>query len=169
MKVLTTYYSETGNTEEVARAIHDAVDVHDKTLLPISQVDDASGYDLVFCGFPVQTHGVPVAVHHFIKELPPGMSLALFATHGVPRGGELAKTAMIHAVSLAAKQKVVRTFACRGRVHPRVVEALKNQPEHGPWAEIANGAAKHPDENDLADVAAFAESVVATSLHHQAK
>jgi flavodoxin len=47
MKALVTYYSQTGNTEQVARAIYEALPV-DKELKPIQNLENAEGYDIVF-------------------------------------------------------------------------------------------------------------------------
>ena len=51
MKVLVTYYSETGNTEKVAKAIYDGIQRAEKEILPIEEVASVDVYDLIFCGF----------------------------------------------------------------------------------------------------------------------
>ncbi|MFH2098007.1 MAG: flavodoxin family protein, partial [Pseudomonadota bacterium] len=50
MKVLVTYQSETGNTEKVARAIFEGIEesLATKTLAPMGEVEDVSGFDLIF-------------------------------------------------------------------------------------------------------------------------
>ncbi|MBE0557190.1 MAG: flavodoxin, partial [Proteobacteria bacterium] len=85
MKALVTYYSQTGNTEKIARAIFEAIHF-EKELLPIGDVKDLRGYDIIFAGFPVQAHSVPAAFHPFFKKLPAGQPIALFCTHGSLRG-----------------------------------------------------------------------------------
>ena len=61
MKVLVTFHSKTGNTEKLAQAIHHAVaNTAEKDLLPIADVAGAGHYDLVFVGFPVISHSVPL-------------------------------------------------------------------------------------------------------------
>ena len=60
MKALVTYYSQTGNTEKLARAIYKAIHV-EKKLLPIEELKSVEGYDIIFVGFPVQAHSVPAA------------------------------------------------------------------------------------------------------------
>jgi len=159
MKVLVAYFSQTGNTEKVAHAIYDALRV-EKDLMPVGDVKDPSGYDLIFCGFPVHSHSVPMPVQNFIRKVPPGHKLALFSTHGSLRGGELAVTAMEHATTLTAQAKLLGTFGCRGKVPSRVIEGLKNQPEHRAWAQMAKSADGHPDDADLEDARAFARRVV---------
>jgi flavodoxin len=109
MKILVTYFTQTGNTEKVARAIYGAIGAQ-KEILPVEKVKDPSGYDIIICGFPVHAHSVPLPVEHFIKQIPSGKKIALFATHGSLRGGELATTAIEHGASLASTLKVLGTF-----------------------------------------------------------
>jgi flavodoxin I len=160
MKILVTYFTQTGNTEKVARAIYGAIGAQ-KQILPIDKVKDPGEYDIIICGFPVHAHSVPLPVEHFIKEIPSGRKIALFATHGSLRGGELATTAIEHAASLASTLKVLGTFSCRGKVDPKIIETLIKKPEHRAWAETAKSAAVHPDESDLEDARHFAKRVTA--------
>lgn len=160
MKALVTYFTQTGNTEKLARAIYEAIDV-EKDIVPVKEVENVGDYDVVFCGFPVHAHSVPMVVQEFIKGLPPGEKLAIFSTHGSLRGGQLAVTAMEHAVSLASKTKVLGTMGCRGKVASKIIEALMKQPEHRAWAEEAQSAASHPDQADLDDGRDFARKMMA--------
>jgi len=158
MKVLVTYYSESGNTERIARAIHDAITGAD--IEPLMNVADFAHYDAVFFGFPVQSHGMPVDAQRALYELPPATPLALFATHGSYRGGPLAITAFHNAMTVASSADVIGTFGCQGRVKLAIVEALINHPDHRSWALEAQGAAGHPDAADLADAADFARKMM---------
>jgi len=158
MKVLVTYYTQTGNTEKVAKAIYEAVNVQ-KEILPVSGVKAVAGYDLVFCGFPVQAHSVPGKIAEFIKTLPKGQKVAFFATHGSLRGGQLPRQAFESATGLAVNLKVLGQFGCRGKVDPKVIDALMKKPEHKAWAEEALGANGNPDAADLKEAAEFAQAV----------
>lgn len=161
MKVLITYFTKTGNTEKLARAIYQVMGGN-KEMLPLKEVQSLDGYDMIFCGFPVHSHSVPVPVQNFIKSISPGKKLAFFVTHGSLRGGELAVTAIEHAISLASKLKLLGTFGCRGKVDPKLIEALLKKPEHRAWAETAKSAASHPDESDLEDARQFAKKILTT-------
>ena len=163
MKVLVAYYSETGNTEKIARAIYENIEKVDKQLLPIQEIADVEEYDLIFCGFPVQASSVPAKFELFLKKLPKEKKVAFFATHGSLRDGQLALTAFEYAASLVAAQ-VIGTFGCRGEVKPGLLEALMSKPEHKAWAEEAQSAATHPDEADLEDGKQFAKQMVEKSL-----
>jgi flavodoxin I len=160
MKALVTYYSQTGNTEKLAHAIYDAIHF-EKELLRIHDVKGSLGYDIIFVGFPVQAHSVPAAVHSFLKNLPDGQPLALFCTHGSLRGGHLPKQAIEHAIGLASRAKVLGTFGIRGKVNPKVIDALMQMVQHQAWAEEAQGAIEHPTDADLADGKAFAKGILA--------
>jgi flavodoxin len=160
MKALVTYYSQTGNTEEIARAIHEAIHF-EKELLPIRDIPSVQGYDIIFAGFPVQAHSVPAAFLPFFKKLPAGQPIALFCTHGSLRGGHLPKQAIEHAIGLASGARILGTFCVRGKVHPRVLDSLMTSVQNQAWAEEAQGACEHPDEADLADAKEFAKTILA--------
>ncbi len=160
MKALVTYFSQTGNTEKVARAIYDSIAIA-KEILPVQDVKDAGGYDIIFVGFPVQAHSVPGKVHGLLKNLPAGQKVAFFCTHGSLRGGPLPKQAIEGAVGMVPKAKVLGTFGCRGKVSEQILSMLMEKPEHRQWAEEAAGAAGNPDEADLSDARTFAASIMA--------
>ena len=160
MKVLVAYFSETGNTEKLANAIFEAVEASKKEVLHIQEVTGVDGYDVIFIGFPVHSHSVPDNVEAFVKKLPDGQKIAYFATHGSMRGGELAVTAFYHALHMVKNIVVLGTFGCRGQVKQKIIDTLMDKIEHRGWAQEAQSAAGHPDENDLADGRKWAESMI---------
>jgi flavodoxin len=160
MKALVTYYSQTGNTEKLARAIYEAIPM-EKELLPVQNVKNTKGYDIIFVGFPVHAHSVPAKLIPLFKDLPAGQNIALFCTHGSLRGGHLPKQALEHAIGLSNGAKILGTFGVRGRVNANVIDSLMKQLEHRAWAEEAQGADEHPSDADLADAKEFARKVLA--------
>jgi flavodoxin len=162
MKALVTYYSETGNTKKLAQAIYDGLgnDI-DKEIKPVQEVQNTEGYAIIFYGFPVHAHSVPVKAMNFIARLPKGQKIAFFSTYGSLRGGILPKQAFEHAVSLAMKAKVLGHFGCRGQVKAELLDTLVKNLEHKAWANEAQSASGHPDENDLAEGKSFAAEVIA--------
>ncbi|MEK6534054.1 MAG: flavodoxin family protein [Thermodesulfobacteriota bacterium] len=160
MKVLVTYYSQTGNTEKLARSIYEAIHV-EKELHPIQEVNSVEGFDVIFVGFPVHAHSVPAKALPFFKNLPEGQNIALFCTHGSLRGGQLPKQALEHAIGISTRAKILGTFGVRGKVDVKIIEALIKQSEHRAWAEEAQGACGHPTESDLADGKTFALEILA--------
>jgi len=163
-KTLVTYFSRTGNTKLVAEAIFDETR-GDKTLKAMADVDDLTPYQVIFAGFPVQTHSVPYAAEVFLKKIPEGKKVALFSTHGSVTGSQLSREAMEYASVLVAKAKLIGTFSCRGKVSMKAIEVLMKSPEHEAWADMAASAATHPDEHDLAEARAFARWIVTLSAH----
>ena len=164
MKALVTYYTKTGNTEKIARAIYEEIHFG-KELIPIKDVKSLKDYDVIFAGFPVQAHSVPAAFLPFFKNLPAGQNIALFCTHGSLRGGHLPKQAIEHALGLASRMRVLGTFCVRGQVDPKVIDSMANMAQHQAWAQEAAGACDHPDAADLADAKAFAKTVLARLGH----
>jgi flavodoxin I len=160
MRALVAFYSESGNTEKLAKAIYDGINVPGKEIMPISDAN-AKDYDVIFVGFPVQASSVPAKVEKFIKSVPEGKKLAFFVTHGSFRGGQLAIAALYYAFSLALKVTVLGTFGCRGQVKPSLIDALLKNPEHKAWAMEAQSAAGHPDDADLEDGKEFANLMIA--------
>jgi len=165
MKILVAYYSQTGNTRKVAEAIFAGIRHTQKTLLPIDQVLDIDQYDLIFCGFPVQHHGVPARMVHFLQAIPQGKKLAIFATHGSLRGGEKAVTAFYSALSLSSGRTVLGTFGCRGQVKFEQLDEWMEKPHERAWAMEAQSANGHPDQSDLEDAQAFADLMLHSAEH----
>ena len=161
MKVLVTYHSNTGNTEKLARAIYDAVEEADKKLVPMKDVEALDDFDLLFCGFPVQACSVPPKAGSFLKQVPPGKSVAIFATHGSFRGGQLAITAFYEALTLVSKDRVIGTFGCRGKVKMSLLDDLSKKPEFKGWVAEARSVVQHPDDADLHDAGNFAKMMMA--------
>jgi len=169
MKILVTYYSKTGNTKAVAQAIYDALDLkalalEDKEITPVGEVDDTKEYSLIFCGFPVYAHSVPVPVQNFIKTLKPGTKLALFSTHGSKTDGQMPKEAIHHAVGLAKDANILGSFTCRGKVASEIIDDLMSKPEHKAWALEAQSAQGHPDQADLEDAHVFARGTLKKAI-----
>ncbi len=160
MKALVTYYSETGNTEKLAQGIFDGIEKAEKEILPVADATDLDAYDVIFCGFPVQSHSVPGKVESFLKGVPGGKKLALFATHGSLRGGQLAITAFYYALTLAKNATIIGTFGCQGKVKQQIIDALMQKAEHKAWAMEAQGAMGHPDTADLEDGKDFAAAMI---------
>jgi len=160
MKVLVTYFSETGNTEKLAKAVFEAVESYKTEILRIQEVTGVDGYDVIFIGFPVHSHSVPGKVEAFANKLPEGQKVAYFATHGSMRGGELAVTAFYHALNIAKNAVILGTFGCRGKVKQKIIDGLMEKHEHRAWAEEAQSAAGHPNEADLEDARAWVERMI---------
>jgi len=165
MNILVAYHSETGNTRKVAEAIFAGLRHARKQLLPIDQAGDLEAYALLFCGFPVHHHSIPASMVHFLKRIPQGKRIALFASHGSLRGGEKALSAFFAAISLLTGQTVIGTFGCRGQVKPQLIDEWMDSPQHQAWAREAQSANGHPDATALHDAREFAETMLYAAEH----
>ncbi len=167
MKILVSYYSQTGNTEKVARSINNALQQENSTILPLKEArEQLADYDLIVFGFPIQAHSVPVPAQDFIRRIPEGKKLGLFSTHGCLNENRLAQEALTHASGLAKNVKLLGSFHCRGAVPDETVEYLENQPEHRVWINEARSADSHPDAADLQDAEIFARGVLKKALDY---
>jgi flavodoxin len=157
-KILVTYYSETGNTQKIAEAIFSALP-EGAEIKPIGEVGDVAEYSLVFVGFPVHAHSVPLRVEKFLRSLPGGKKIALFSTHGSLEGDSLSREAIESAAAAASRARIISTFTSRGRVTPEAIEKFDGAPEHHAWTSIAVSASTHPNQDDLAAARTFARWV----------
>jgi hypothetical protein len=67
MKARVAYYSESSNTEKLAKAIyHGITATPEKEIGTISEAK-AQDYNVIFVGFPVQSSSVPAKAEQFIK------------------------------------------------------------------------------------------------------
>lgn len=163
-KILITYFTQTGNTKQIAEAIHSSME-EETEIMPVNEVDDMDAYDLIFIGFPVQTHSIPYSVKTLIESVPEGKTIAFFSTHGALTGSRLAREALEYATTLASGKKIIGTFSCRGKVSFQALEVLSQSPEHQAWVEMARSARTHPDAHDIAEAKSFAGWVM--TLYHQ--
>ncbi len=161
MKVLIAYLSQSGNTGKLANAVFEGIESSEKEILSIKNVAGVEGYDVIFIGFPVQSHSVPAKVEAFAKTLPDGQKVAYFATHGSMRGGEMAVTAFYHALTISKNAAILGTFGSRGEVKQSIIDSLMQKPEHRVWALEAQGATGHPDAADLEDGKDWARNMFA--------
>ncbi len=162
--ILVAFFSLTGNTEKVAASIFASLP-EPKTIKPIAEVQDLAEFDLIFAGFPVHSHSVPLPVEKFLRSIPRGKNVALFSTHGSHTGSRLSREAIEHAVVVSSQAKLISTFSCRGKVSPKALEVLGRSPEHEAWTEMAASARSHPNEHDLEDAGNFARWVLTLSRH----
>ena len=167
METLVTFHSESGNTAMLANAVFEGIVRAEKEIKPIKDVSGVEGYDLIFCGFPVQSSSIPANAETFIKSIPPGKKVAFFATHGSLRGGRLAVTAFYYALTLASHLNVLGTFGCRGKVRDKIIDELRLKAEHKAWAEEAQSAAEHPNTTDLEEGKEWARWMVARALAYK--
>ena len=158
------YSSLTGNTKRVAEAMAEEAEAD---LFSVDEAPlDLSAYAVVALGYWLR-RGAPdpkmLALLPRIEEI----DVVLFQTHGTDPGSEHAVTAFARAGhALGAGCYILGTFACQGRLNPKIVERRKKEaataddPHAGKKAqERWQRAASHPDADDLQKARDFAQTM----------
>jgi len=170
MKILVAYFSQTGNTEQIANAIHQEVaGAHEADLKTIEEVkaDALGGYDLVFVGSPIHGNGLAAPVGELMEALPEGSSfkLAGFVTHAsfaYEREGFDKGMQSLDDISTNKNITYLGAFDCEGRMspmlQPMVQEARGVSDEE--WAERMAKLDQHPSAEDEQNAKAFAREAV---------
>ena len=165
MKTLVTYFTQTGNTGKVAEAIFSEID-GDKKILPIGDLADLEGYDLIFYGFPIQAGHPAKDAADFLALNGAGKKIALFATHGAPesadRVGPWLET--MRTLAAAAGAELLGLFHCQGEASQQIVEFLlgSDNPEMQQYGREAAEAKGFPDEAGLAKAREYAKEILAS-------
>ncbi len=182
MKVLVAYYSETGNTEKVARAIFEEVSREHESKLEIVEdisPDTLNNYDLVFLGCACHSSDLAAPVKKILKELPESQKfkLAGFFTHAVwtPEQNEQGKAMFdtwaskcIDSFENISREKRIDfrgCYHCQGTPNSEIRlfihRAITRSQEE--WKAYIQEARKHPTQTDLKNAADFARSTLSMS------
>jgi flavodoxin len=179
MKILVIYYSITGNTEQIAKAIHEiALQNHESDLRKVSQVKlkDLNQYDVIFLGSACHDADLAKPVLRFLKKIPKSsnFNLAGFFTHSTtpPEGSESNRE--LHEKWAGKCHKTFENikieknidfkgyFRCQGSPSPPIAEFINNAiiPDNDEWNEYIKEAKKHPDETDIENARNFARDIL---------
>jgi flavodoxin len=166
-KTLVTYYTQTGNTENIARSIYRCIHV-EKDLRQISEVDCADQYKVVFLGFPIYNFEPPIQVKEFIKKHLNGKNIALFITMAltsVPVNEqitELYNLTIGNCKACARNSNILGVFDCPGELSEKTADAMiKSQdPQLRSFGMLRHFSIGYPDEKNISDAALFAENIM---------
>jgi len=170
MKVLVTYFSQSGNTEKIAKAIYEeASQANEADLKKLEDITPAevAGYDVVFIGSPLHSASLAAPVKECLGQLQasPGQKMAGFITHMAPAYPEQDMEAFADPIKVACKEKriaYVGCFDCQGflaeAMHAAVQKKLNMSDEQ--WANMVKKMTGHPDEEDIANAKACAKEVL---------
>lgn len=181
MKILVAYFSQTGNTEKVARAISEAAleKGHGVDLKAVAEITPAGldDYDLVFLGSACHSSDLAQPVKQVLEGVDPAPSfkLAGFATHatfasgGSPREQELYDrwaSGCVRSFQQASERKGIAFlgyFSCQGAPNPAIEVFVRNTivTDDAEWEKYIEDVKKRPDEHDLQNAREFAEKVLA--------
>ncbi len=182
MKILVAYYSETGNTKQVAEAIYEeASRDHEVELVKLQDVsiDALSNFQLVFPGAPCHDADLAKPLKRFLVMLPENSDLILagFFTHAVymPEGTTRRKelyekwagecVSSFERVCQEKNIKLLGYFHCCGSPSPPI-EAFIHQvivTSDEEWTEYLPEIRKHPSSEDLKNARDFARAIIRKS------
>ena len=171
MKVLVTYFSQTGNTEKIAQAIYEeALTANEASILKLEEVtpDTITGYDVIFIGTPLQAGDLARPVQEFLARMQSGSGqrIACFITHAAPAYPQQDIdnfTEPIKAVCRKNNMNYTGCFDCQGFLTEELHEFIKERQgaSDEEWAEKVRQMSGHPDAKDLEMARSFAKKVLA--------
>ncbi len=167
MKILVCYFSNTGNTEKVAKSIAEGLEDENIEVLKIEDADPSNlkNYDLVVLGSGIYGGKLNKKVTDFMKEVseyPP--KFAFFNTHQSSTAYQKAFK-RIRSKLEESGSKVIGEFDCIGENLGMPKETILGMLAKLPSEEKKRQEAKieatkgHPDAQDLANAKAFGKSL----------
>ena len=170
MKVLVTYFSQSGNTEKIATAIWEQATLNNKAeLKKIEEIttDNVAEYDLIFIGSPLHLGSLAAPVKECLSALQasPGQKLAAFITHSAPTYPDQDMEGFTEPIKATCKKKGIEykgCFHCQGflaeSVHGVVQKKMNLTDEQ--WAGVIKEMTGRPNQEDMANAKAFAKKVL---------
>ena len=183
MKILIAYFTQTGNTEMIARAIYEEVlsqghKVHLKSIADITS-DSFNAYDLVFLGSACHDADLAEPVKMILKTIAKSLSfkMAGFATHATvtPQGGERERELYEEWAGRCAESfertcqekeiELLGYFSCQGAPSPPIEAFIHSEiiPDEEEWEVYVKEVRKHPNEEDMEQAREFTQAVLSQS------
>ncbi|MCJ7772103.1 MAG: flavodoxin family protein [Desulfobacterales bacterium] len=171
MKVLVTYFSQTGNTKLIADAILQEVSQSNEVdLIKIEETDPGtlSEYDAVFVGSPIHAGGLAAQVKELLEALPqnPKFKLAAFITHAssaYEKDGFDKGIQSLDDITKSKKITYLGSYDCQGRlseeIQPIVQQSRGESDEE--WGKRMAECNEHPNAEDEQKAKEFAKKVLA--------
>ena len=180
MNILVTYFTQTGNTEKIAKVIYEEVlsqgnDAHLKHINEIS-TNEFDDYDLIFLGSACHDADLTLPVKSLLDDIAqlPSFRLAGFVTHAAqtPEGGTEQRMMYekwvgrcIQSFERVCQEKTIiwcGYFSCQGVPSPAIEEFIHAEilTDDDEWELYIDRARNHPNEADLNKAMAFARRVL---------
>lgn len=161
MKVLVTYFSQTGNTKKIAEAIFEEIQT-EKEIKPLKEVDNLEGYDFAFIGFPVHGFGPTKNAADFIKQLATDKKIALFVTHAMPPDMNMLQSLLNKCKKPANKADLVSFYDCQGELAEKVAQMLmkSGNPQMEQFGKMRSMTVGHPNAEEMENARIFARETI---------
>ena len=168
MKVLVVYSSKTGNTRQIAEAIHEAMP-EGSDIYSVEEAPNPEGYEFIAFGFWVD-RGLPdEKARDYLKKIR-DRRVGIFATLGAYPDSDHAQKVMGRAYEMVGAENVVLGhFICQGKIDPALIEKFKKLPPSHPHAMNPERearhreASKHPNREDKEAAKALFSQMLAGS------
>lgn len=160
MKMVVTYYSETGNTKKVADAIVSTIG-GEVEIMRMEDISSLENYDLIFLGFPIHQFSMPKSVKEFLN----GMSnkkIVFFITHAMPKNVPLFERQMNNCKSALGENELIDIFSCKGELSEKTalqMEESENESMRN-FGKMRVNTVNHPNQEDLNSAKQFAKLLV---------
>ncbi len=170
MKVLVTYFSQSGNTEKIAKAIwEEASQANEADLKKLEDItpEIVADYDFILIGSPLHSGSLAAPIKECLGvfQASTGQKIAGFITHFAPAYPEQDMEAFTEPIKAASQEKGIEykgCFDCQGALaeamHSAVQKKLNMTDEQ--WADIVKQMTGHPNEEDVANAKAFAKEIL---------
>jgi flavodoxin len=170
MKVLVTYFSQTGNTEKIASAIHEEAsknhEVQSKQLKDISAADLAA-FDFIFIGSPLHGGNLAAPVKEFLSSIKSGSGkkIAGFITHAADAYPDQDMAKFSEPIKAACKDSGMEfkgCFDCQGFLTEALHEMIKKSQKltDEQWAARVEQMTGHPNGEDVQKAKTFTQTVL---------
>jgi len=169
MKVLVTYFSQTGNTEKIAKAIcEEASRANETVLKKLEDVSpgDVAEYDFILIGSPLHSGNLAEPVKEFLGNIQAGsgQTMAGFITHFAPAYPEQAMDGFTEPIKAACKEKGIEykgCFDCQGALTESLHEMVKKKQNltDEQWGDMVKQMTGRPNEEDEGRAKAFAKEL----------
>ena len=171
MKILVAYFSQTGNTQQIAEAIFQEVTRSNEAELKKLEDTDADtfvAYDLVFVGSPIHAGGLSAQVKDLLESFPKDSSfkVASFVTHAsfaYEKQGFEQGVQQLFDICKDKNIEYLGCYDCQGRLSPALHDMIKQAQNMSDeeWAERMADCDKHPNAEDEQLAKDFANSMIA--------
>ena len=171
MKILVAYFSQTGNTQQIAEVIcQEAARSNEAELLKIedTHADKFTAFDLVFVGSPIHAGGLAAQVKDVLASLPenPSFKIAAFITHAsfaYEQQGFEQGVQQLFDVSKDKNIDYLGCYDCQGRLQPALHDMVKQAQNASDeeWAKRMDECDKHPNAEDEQLARDFTNAMIA--------